>query len=237
VSNPVMLGGNPVYDAPADLDFEQALAKVGTAIHLSSYENETSQHCQWLLPQTHPFETWGDCRAQDGTICVTQPLIETLLGRQVHARTPGPAAGRQVDSQTLVRRAVDRVAGRTLNDKEWRQTAARWFPGRQRSEASFRRAEGTGRSRSQARGGRRIGTGVLPQARRFTTARFANNGWLQETPHLVSKLTWDNAALVSPATAKKLGLEIGSMVRLELGGRSLQIPASSCRGRPTVRSA
>jgi molybdopterin-containing oxidoreductase family iron-sulfur binding subunit len=220
----VLLGGNPVYDAPADLEFEQALAKVGTAIHLSSHENETSQRCQWLLPQTHPFETWGDCRAQDGTICVTQPLIETLLGGKSTLELLALLLGDKSESQTLVRRSVDRVAGRALSDKEWRKLLHDGFladSGLKPASVELKELA-AGEAKPAAEGELEL---VFCRSETVYDGRFANNGWLQETPHLVSKLTWDNAALVSPATAKKLGLEIGSMVRLELDGRSLEIPA------------
>ena len=205
----VMLGGNPVYDAPADLEFEQALAKVGTAIHLSSHENETSQHCQWLLPQTHPFETWGDCRAVDGTICVTQPLIETLLGGKSALELLALLLGDKSDAQTLVRRSVDRVAGRTLSDKEWRKLLHDGFladSGLKPVPVELKELAAA-EAKPAADGELEL---VFCRSETVYDGRFANNGWLQETPHLVTKLTWDNAALVSPATAKKLGVQIGS---------------------------
>ncbi|HKB39106.1 MAG TPA: TAT-variant-translocated molybdopterin oxidoreductase, partial [Gemmataceae bacterium] len=74
----LILGGNPVYNAPADLDFERALRKVPLRLHLSLYEDETSRLCHWHIPETHYLETWGDARAFDGTATIQQPLIAPL---------------------------------------------------------------------------------------------------------------------------------------------------------------
>src|SRR5262249_10181872 len=76
----VMLGGNPVLTAPADFAFEQALDKVPLRVHLSLYDDETSRHCHWHLPEAHYLESWGDVRAYDGTATLIQPLIAPLYG-------------------------------------------------------------------------------------------------------------------------------------------------------------
>jgi len=219
----LVLGGNPVYDAPADLEFQQALAKVGTAIHLSTHGNETSLQCQWLLPQTHPFESWGDCRSYDGTICVGQPLVEPLLGGKSTLELVALILGEKTDSQTLVRRSLDKAEGQTLTDAQWRQLLHDGFLADsslkpvQPELKQLKLAEPT----PSAEGELEL---VFCRGETVYDGRFANNGWLQETPHLISKLTWDNAAIVSPATAEKLGLQIGSVVQLEWNGRTLDIP-------------
>ena len=76
----VMLGGNPVFDAPADLDFTGALQKSKTCVRLGADENETSRFCHWHIPAAHELESWGDARAFDGTVSIIQPLIEPLYG-------------------------------------------------------------------------------------------------------------------------------------------------------------
>ncbi len=76
----MILGGNPVYNSPADIDFAKAIKKVPTSIHLSLYRNETSLQCTWHLPQAHFLESWGDARAYDGTYSIIQPMIEPLHG-------------------------------------------------------------------------------------------------------------------------------------------------------------
>ena len=76
----MILGGNPVYNAPADVDFARALEKVGFSAHLSLYDDETSAACLWQLPEAHPLEAWSDARAFDGTASIQQPLIAPLYG-------------------------------------------------------------------------------------------------------------------------------------------------------------
>src|SRR5690606_33778074 len=75
----LILGGNPVYDAPADLEFGTVLAQVPTSVHLSRYVDETSARCTWHLPRAHFLEAWGDARAHDGTILITQPVVEPIF--------------------------------------------------------------------------------------------------------------------------------------------------------------
>lgn len=227
VTTLLLLGGNPLYDAPADLEFALALSRVGTVIHLSLHENETSQHCQWRLPQAHPLESWGDCRAYDGTIGVTQPLIEPLLGGKSALELLALLLGERTDSQTLVRQAVERLAGRSLTDLQWQRLLHDGFladsalPPVSVELTPAAAAPPADGDSPPAADGLEI---VFCRSETVYDGRFANNAWLQETPHLISKLTWDNAALMSPATAQRLGVEIGSRVRLERDGRSLEIP-------------
>jgi len=95
----LILGGNPVYDAPGDLRFGEALKKVAFTARLGLYEDETSAACQWHIPEAHPLEAWSDVRAWDGTASIVQPLIAPLYdGKSVHevlvglSQTPGRPA-------------------------------------------------------------------------------------------------------------------------------------------------
>src|SRR5438477_447309 len=76
----IVLGGNPAYDAPADLNFADALknGKVPLRVHHGLYQNETAELCQWHVSATHELEAWGDARAYDGTVSIIQPLIAPL---------------------------------------------------------------------------------------------------------------------------------------------------------------
>src|SRR5205823_621722 len=76
----VIIAGNPVYTAPADLDFAAAMSKVGLRLHLSLYDDETSALCHWQIPEAHFLESWSDARAYDGTASIVQPLIAPLYG-------------------------------------------------------------------------------------------------------------------------------------------------------------
>ena len=79
VDNLIILGGNPVYDAPADYNFEECLSNVKSSVHLSDFYDETSKHCQWNIAQAHFFEAWGDAMTYDGYASVIQPQIRQLF--------------------------------------------------------------------------------------------------------------------------------------------------------------
>jgi molybdopterin-containing oxidoreductase family iron-sulfur binding subunit len=219
----VILGGNPVYDAPADLDFAGALAKVSISIHLSLYEDETSRACGWHLPRAHYLESWGDARAFDGTLSVVQPLIEPLYD----GKTPIEVLSLLIDDPPIlgydiVRGAFAPMAGldferfwtRVLNDGF---VANSDYP----VESPAARPAGQVPWREPASLGEGLEV-VFARDPKVHDGRFANNGWLQEMPDPLTKMTWDNAAIVGPATAKALGVAADDLVKLRCGGREIE---------------
>lgn len=250
----VVLGGNPAYDAPADCRFAQALGRVATSVHLSLYYNETSRLCTWHLPQAHFLEAWGDVRSWDGTYSVVQPLIEPLYGGRSAIELMATLAGLPAtEGLELVRQtfrdlvASRKPAGQDDWEAQWRKTVQEGLWEGSRFAALDIRPAGPaeeilGRiaplplaavgSDAQAPG---VASGlelVFCRDSSVHDGRWANSGWLQETPDPVTKLTWDNAALVSPATANALGLKTGSVVRLTLGQQSVEIPVYVLPGQP-----
>ena len=227
----LVLGGNPVYDAPADLDVAEYLAKTPHTIHLSDYENETSRVCTWSLPEAHPLEAWGDAPAWDGTVSVSQPLIEPLLGGRSALEVLSLVSdGPDVDARQLVRDAVGKQLGE-LDDKTWNKLVHDGFVASEAepADAVLVRTgfEATGGAPAEAGDGQAEGDAIelvfTPSSHTFD-GRFANNGWLQETPDFITKLVWDNAAIVSPATASQLGLEQGKLATVTVGERTLDLP-------------
>ena len=219
----VMLGVNPVYDAPADVPFADAIANVKHAIQLSRYEDETSPYCEWHLPETHAFESWGDATAYDGTISLGQPLILPLLnGKSALELLAMVCCDAVSDGQEIVRRALAERLGRTLSEAEWRRglhdglLPETQLPQINPDVVAERPAI------AQAGGDLEV---VFTAGTATYDGRFANNGWLQETPGPLTKLTWDNAALVSPKTASKLGIEHATLIELRHGEQSLTVPA------------
>ena len=219
----VILGGNPAYDAP--LDFEAALGRAGLSVHLGLHEDETSALSHWHVPEAHFLESWGDVRAADGTVSIVQPLIAPLYG----GKTPlelvsvlvGEAGAKPYD---LVR---DHWRARLDGDFEraWRRAL---------HDGVVAGTERPAQSASAGDAPRDLTAGARPAGATLETAagsielrlvpdlavhdgRFANNGWLQECPRPLTKLTWDNAVLLGPATAAGLGLETGDRVRLPAG--------------------
>ncbi len=233
----LILGGNPVYNAPADLDFEKALANVKTAIHLGLYADETARQCAWHLPQAHYLESWGDARSWDGTYSVVQPLIEPLLGGRSALAVVSLVLGDQTPSaMDQVRATFGELAGSGDLDARWRETVhagllkdSAWSPKRPELQAADAKASPSSGSQPAAT--------PLPSSEQqdleivfirsapVYDGRYANNAWLQEMPEPITKLTWDNAALLSPATAASLGVQNETMVRLSYRGRELLMPA------------
>ncbi len=226
----VILGGNPLYDAPADLKFGDRLRSVGTTLHLSSHLNETSELCTWYVPRAHELEAWGDHRAIDGTLAIQQPLLAPLHGGrsdiEVLARVSGDTApkGYALVQQTVKGSVSPITFTRTWNDglkSGVLGTASRAFgplDARQTEIASaFAQAKPP--------------AALSPQSLEVTFApcpklndgRYANNPLLLELPDPVTKVCWDNVAMVSVATAKALNVENGTMVRLTRDGVAGQI--------------
>jgi len=232
----VVLGGNPVFDAPADLDFASAMAKVPDTIALADTVDETSSKAEWHIPRAHYLESWGDARAVGGTLSVVQPLILPLFG----GRTPVEVLGLMVGGQDrpgyeIVRETWKPILGEGEFDRKWNRVLHDGFlAGSELPEvvsgltgqpfAELARAIGAAGSRpagAGSPGGLEI---VFLPSPSLHDGRFANIGWLQELPDPLTKLTWDNPALVSPKTAETLGLANEEMVRLDYEGRSLELP-------------
>ena len=231
----VILGGNPVFDAPADLKFAEALKKVGLAVHLSLSEDETSELCHWNIPLSHALESWSDARAYDGTVSIVQPLIAPLYGSRteheiVASLTPRP----ERTSYEIVREYWLKTRG--LDEKGWRRalhdgfvadTAGKVLTAELESGQAPSLPRRSGSPDSAAKAGPQAPGNIEIQFRPDPTigdGRFANNGWLQELPKPLTKLTWDSAAYVSPKTAERLGVATADVVELRANGRSIRTP-------------
>ncbi len=233
-----IVSGNPVFTAPADFGFTEALLKARTRIHLSLEENETSEYCQWRIPEAHALETWSDARAYDGTVTVMQPLIAPLYGGKSAPELLSafvdepPRSGHDLVRAHWQRERVpadfETFWRRALHDGVVPGTAlpARAFP--MRADA-VRRAAGAIKRRSAPAG--TIELSLRPDPA-IHDGRYANNGWLQELPKPLSKLTWDNAALVSPALARSLSLANEDVVEIGASGRTVRAPVWILPGHP-----
>jgi molybdopterin-containing oxidoreductase family iron-sulfur binding subunit len=230
VSTLIILGGNPVYNAPADFDFAAALKRVEHAIHLSQYVDETSRVVGWHLPQAHFLESWGDARAHDGTLSVVQPLIAPLYGGHSSAETlQFIISGSNVPGYEIVRKTWKDILRKGDIEKKWRRVLHDGLLPDSRTPEARVRSDHRAIARTLAEhplptnddGNLEIVFSVSPSV---YDGRFANNGWLQELPDPVTKLTWDNPAQMSPRTAKALNVKNGDIVTLEYQGRKLEIP-------------
>jgi MoCo/4Fe-4S cofactor protein with predicted Tat translocation signal len=220
-----ILGGNPVHGAPADVEFAAALRKAPLRVHLGLYEDETAELCQWHLPQTHFLEAWSDARAFDGTLGIVQPLIAPLYdGHSIHEIVAAFAGQAGAKGYDLVREHWKiELAGAQDFERAWRQTLhdgclAGSPVARDVQRQVFMVDEVS--EEPAARGALEL---ALRADSNVWDGRFANNGWLQELPRPLSTLTWDNALLLAPTTAAQLGVSSGDVVRLEHGGRALEV--------------
>ena len=205
-----ILEGNPVYNAPTDLNFASLLSKVPDVIRLGIFEDETSKASRWHVPAAHYLESWGDARTPDGTYTSIQPMILPLWGGRSELDILGSLLGlKKTDDPDLIRATFEKIApvsGGT--DRSWSDFLRKGFlPDTQfpSVDLKFSRDEAIALAAkySAPPAGLEL---VFLQSSSVDDGRHANNLWLQETPDFVTKLTWDNAALVSPATAKKLGI-------------------------------
>jgi MoCo/4Fe-4S cofactor protein with predicted Tat translocation signal len=229
----VVLGGNPVFDAPADLDFASALAKVPQSIALGHSVDETSVKTTWHLPRAHYLESWGDARAVGGPLSVVQPLILPLFGGRTAIEVLGLMVGdKERPGYDIVRETWTPILGAAEFDTKWNRVLHDGLlAGSELPEvvpnltaeplAELARSIGGGAGATGSQGGLEV---VFLPSPALHDGRFANDGWLQELPDPLTKLTWDNPALVSPKTAETLGLSSGDVVRLDYAGRSLELP-------------
>jgi molybdopterin-containing oxidoreductase family iron-sulfur binding subunit len=228
VNTLIIVGGNPAYDAPADLKFDDAMTQVSTTIRLATYEDETSHCSTWHLPQAHAFEAWGDVRAWDGTISISQPLISPLLNGRSALEFFALLLDDRRAPQQIVREAVAESLGRRLTDAQWSKSihdgyveSSALSPVQVTSDTEKLRPVYEALNKEAATDVEVVFT----PCESVLDGRFANNGWLQETPRALTKLTWDNAAIVSPRTAEKLGIRQGSLLQLKHGDQQVEIPA------------
>jgi Fe-S-cluster-containing dehydrogenase component len=220
----VVVGGNPSYATPASLGFSALMRRVPNAGYVGLYENETARDARWFVPMSHYLESWGDARAYDGTLSVVQPLVsplyESITPAELYAMMSG-APGAAYD--LLHASFAARVGG---------DSGAAWSDALQRGlipdtalpragAMSIPSSVSTHTTPPPPAGG----VDVLYLAdHKVHDGSYANNGWLQELPAPITQLTWGNAALVSPATARRIGVTDGSEITLSTAGRSLTIP-------------
>jgi molybdopterin-containing oxidoreductase family iron-sulfur binding subunit len=228
----LMLGVNPVYTAPADLDFAAALQKVPFSMHHGLYADETGLASTWHVPSTHYLEEWGDARGHDGTLTIIQPLIAPLY--------PDSRSASDL---------LNALAG-TPDQGGYNALTAYWRG--QNLGANFDQAwmkilhdglvPGTAPAAANVTVSTDFAAGAVAAPIQdleivfrpdptIDDGFYSNNGWLQELPKPITKLTWDNAAMLSPTTAGQLGLTSGDIVEISLNGRNVTAPVQVVPGQ------
>jgi molybdopterin-containing oxidoreductase family iron-sulfur binding subunit len=219
----IMVDVNPVYDAPADMDFETVLKKVKLRAHLGEFHSETSVLCHWHIPMAHFLESWSDVRAQDGTTTIMQPLIMPMYGGiSPHQLFSVLTMGADQTPHDIVKNywAAQTTSGnfevfwpRALHDGIVAGTAPAAATAPAFSTGAVPGPPAQGQLELVFRPDPAVGYG-----------RYSNNGWMQELPKPQNKMTWDNAVWISPATSQRLGIHTEDMVEIDHKGRKLTAP-------------
>ncbi|MBX5480511.1 MAG: TAT-variant-translocated molybdopterin oxidoreductase [Myxococcaceae bacterium] len=220
---------NPAFNAPADLDFAALLKSVPNTLYWHYYVDETANACNWLAPAAHELESWGDARSFDGTASLVQPLIAPLFnGIPLVSFWAAFTPMAEKSAYELVREFWQ---GRGVDDATWRKYLAEGIIPNTAEAPITPTLDMAGVSRAlQAAtpASEGLELNIIPDYRIYDGS-FGNIAWLQELPDPVTKVTWENVAQVSPATAKKLGVEAVehgtvSWVKLTVRDRTVEAP-------------
>ncbi|NQV42977.1 MAG: TAT-variant-translocated molybdopterin oxidoreductase [Candidatus Marinimicrobia bacterium] len=225
----VILGGNPVYQAPAGVDFAAGLKKVNHSVHLSSHVDETSANTTWHINEAHFLESWGDVSGYGGA-GIIQPLIAPLFdGKSNIDVLADLLSDEEVWAYGVIQETWRGLLGTGNFDKAWRKAVHDGF------HASSRETP-VSMNKSRAQGAvsmsRYYSSTASPDDMEviFTASftnydgRYANNGWMQELPDPVTKVTWDNVALISANTAKHLGVKNQDRLKISNGATDVVLP-------------
>jgi Fe-S-cluster-containing dehydrogenase component/anaerobic selenocysteine-containing dehydrogenase len=226
----VVLEGNPAFASSGDLGFADAQSAAAERVYLGLYEDETAATAKWFVPAAHYLESWGDARAYDGTISIVQPLVKPLYEGHTADEVLAIFAGLRIDAHALVRQAwasgaVMAPTGEAF-EGFWRDALRRGLvseteAGAVGASADLASAETLAARMAAPTDAIEVSFHADP---RLHDGRFANNPWLLELPDPITKLTWDNAALLSPSTAQEWRVESGDLVDFKIGRNRLRIP-------------
>jgi MoCo/4Fe-4S cofactor protein with predicted Tat translocation signal len=226
----LIVGGNPVYDAPADLKFGEAMGKVPLRVQHSIFQNETSDYVHWHINATHYLEQWGDARTVDGTATLIQPLIAPLYdGKSEYEFIEAVIGSSATTGYEIVRRYWEGKLGGDF-EPAWRKALHDGFVAGTAYPAKSVSAKGSVAGATVTSAG-----GLEVMFRRDPTiydGTFSNNAWLQETPKPMTQICWDNAVQISVKTADKLGLKTEDVVEIDVNGRKVKGPIWRTPGHP-----
>jgi molybdopterin-containing oxidoreductase family iron-sulfur binding subunit len=231
VTDLLILGGNPVLTSHGDLQLAQHLPRARNRWYLGLYENETAQLCHGFMPQAHVLESWGDACAHDGTRSLQQPLIDPLYGGITACEVLAALCGTPVRALDLVRRTwrdmIPPTGALTDADADTRfaEVLRRGIEVGSASAPVSAVADWSALMRFSAPLQNRESFELSVQLdAKVHDGCFANNPWLQELPDPVTKLTWDNAALISPAAAHRLGVAQDDLIEIRCDSGSITLP-------------
>ena len=237
-----ILPPNPVFTVSGDIKLADAIKAIGNVVYLSNYDDETADCCTWAVPATHPLEAWGDVQAADGVLSIGQPMISPLIvgSKSVIEFLAIMLSMPEVDGQKIVMETARQAVGGSISERAWKEslhigfvagTGGKKFP--EELKADGKSLSGGGLStipHALPEGEIKLEFDknnlevVLHPSDSVYDGRLGNNGWMQELPQPITKLTWDNAAVCSIGTANQLNLKQGELVALRLGDAVVKLP-------------
>ena len=252
ISSLLVIGGNPAYTAPADLEIDKKIKLIDNAIHLSTHRNETSVCCDAIALMAHDLETWSDGYAYDGSVCIGQPLIKPLFGGRsaVEALTIFMGIEPSDEQLELVRDGLPQMnnpewaefkelsstkglailrQNHAMDNAKWNASVHDGFIADSAPEPKSPTPQG-----GDSPGDVNWNTGwdgsslevVFKPSSNVFDGRFANNAWMQELPDFFTKISWDNVAQISPKTADTLGIRQEQLIKVAVNGKEAQIPVN-----------
>jgi molybdopterin-containing oxidoreductase family iron-sulfur binding subunit len=229
----VTLNANPIYDAPADLEFASAFEKANTTAHLGSHMDETGQVAQWHIPAAHYLESWSDARAYDGTVSIIQPMIDPLYGgKSAHDVFQALLNEPMLSAYEAVRETWKPVIKGDF-EAGWRKALhAGWIEGTVFDKGAKSSADVAVHGQVPTPASKDAFEIIFRPDPNVYDGRWSNVGWLQELPKPISNLSWDNAALVSGATLTKNGWEEDDIIEITVAGRKVNAPVIVVPGHP-----
>jgi MoCo/4Fe-4S cofactor protein with predicted Tat translocation signal len=230
----LILGGNPAYDAPAELEFASALksSAVNLKIYLGTHRNETAEFCQWHVPAAHYLESWSDARAYDGTVSIVQPLIAPLYnGKSAHEVLTILTGQFGLSGHDLVQQNWQKLHAGADFEMFWRKSLHDgWIEGTAYASKNVT-LKTTTFTVEQSKSADAIELNFRRDPSIYD-GRFSNNGWLQELPKPLTKLTWDNPVMIGPVMAERMKLNFKDVVELEFNGKKVRGPIWIQAGHP-----
>ncbi len=223
----VITAWNPVYTAPNDLPLRDALKKIPNVIYHGQFEDETAPFAHWYIPATHELESWGDSSSADGVVAIQQPLIAPLFNGVQRADLLGAFAGRgEVGAYVLLKESHAGGLG-DGGESAWERILQRGvLPAAAQASLSpaVKPIDVLESVRSlKARKSNALELNLVVDNKVYD-GRYGDNAWLQELPGPLTKVVWGNVAMMSPATAERLGIESEQIVELQAEGQSIEVP-------------
>lgn len=238
----LILGCNPVFDAPADVDFGSVISKAEFSLTLANSANDTSSLTDWLVPKCHFLESWSDARAHDGTASIVQPLISPLHESMSDIELLLALCDDTTSAYAAVRETWKDHLGESDDDPRWQNAVANGVIENTAfetvefgSDVDVNKIAVEALNRHWESEVKPVQSVTAPNAdERFDLlfrpdptiwdGRFVNNGWLQELPKPLTHIVWDNAALMAPADAERLALTNGDMLAIGEVDTKVELP-------------